>query len=146
MVLRPLLKQTTVEIVYNLMVSAVGKQLGASTGKVVKRRLKFDFLLSKVFAVDGEVAGMWHVRGPHLNAALALGQRWMPRLLVLRAVGRWAGVDQTKERYLPTGSEHGSAVVSSKVKVIFRTWGALVHLRPPGLGLLQHSQRDHLAC
>ena len=98
----------------NLTVSAVGKLFGASSVKIVKRRLKFDFLLFKVSAVDSEAAGMWHARGPHLNAALPLGQRWMPRLLALGA-GTWAGVDQTK------GSNHGSAVVSSKAKVLFRT-------------------------
>lgn len=47
---------------------------------------------------------------------------------------------------LPAGGKHGSAIVSSRAKVLFRTQGASVPPRPPGLGPLQRYRGDYLAC
>ena len=116
----------------------------ASGVKIVQRRFKFDFVFHEVSAVPSEVAGTWYIHGPDLNTGLPRGQQSVFGLLV-RAVSS-ADADQTRERHLPTGSKHGSAIVSSRAKVLFRTQGASVPLRPPGLGPLQRCQGDHWAC
>lgn len=116
----------------------------ASGVKIVKRRFKFDFLFHKVSTVHSEVAGMWHIHGPDLNTGPLRGQQSVFGLPV-RAVSS-ADADETRERHLPTGRKHGSAIVSSRAKLLFRTQGASVPLRPPGLGPLQRYQGDHWAC
>lgn len=121
---------------------------GASRVKIVKRRFKFDFLFPKLSAVHHEAAVVWHLHGPDPNEprpAPWTAVQCPSRLPALRAVSL-ADADQTRERPLPAGSKHGSAVVSSRAKVLFRIQGVSVPLRPPELGLWQRHQGDHWAC
>ena len=119
-------------------------------------QLQAPLILGKLSILGGHMENQWgdlgsccgHLHGPDLNEprpAAWTAVQCPPRLLALRAVSL-AEADQTRERPLPTGSKHGRAIVSSRPKVLFRTQGVSVPLRPPELGLWQHHQGDHWAC
>lgn len=117
----------------------------ASHVKIAGRRLRLGFLFQKVSAAHSEVAGMWPLRGPHLNTGLPHEQQLLCVFLGLKAVS-WVDADGTRERCLPTGRKHSRAIASPGAQVLFRAQGASVLLSPPGLGGLRRDGGDHLAC
>lgn len=103
-----------------------------------KKKAQIWFFFLKSFTVHSETVSMWHVHAPDLHACLPHGQQLISRLLEFSRVSE---ADQTRKRYLPTGNQYGSVIVSLRAKVLFRTWDASGPLRPPRLGLQRLPRR-----